>query len=197
VWQFQDLALRETGQHLSRERLIVWRLWTKLQNLGWHVDWESPYPRSRRKCDLVVALRNSARLWLEVKVSWRAWFECERGPVHSNPAYRSYLMGTHRTHSLRHDLEKLGQNPSLAGDYRGVCLIGFDSKRSPMDEDVRSILKSAHERGLPWQATAERHWPDRRNNDFRINVWGWCCRRPPSHRLNRERPRSARPRSLP
>jgi hypothetical protein len=89
VWQFQDLALRETGQHLSRERLIVWRLWTKLQNLGWHVDWESPYPRSRRKCDLVVALRNSARLWLEVKVSWRAWFECERGPVHSNPAYRS------------------------------------------------------------------------------------------------------------
>ena len=190
-----NVKLEFAGRRLTEEPLIACLAREKLKASGVevHPD-EVPYPGSGKRCDVVIDLPDSSRLWLELKLASKAWFNCVGPPEYSNPAYATYLDGRDRTHSLRHDFEKLRSANLPAGDHRAVCLIGFDCAAKPMDSDVAKIVRQA--RGsAPWEAAAERHWPDRRSRDFRINVWIWLlpasatkqsASAKPEHRVDRK-----------
>jgi hypothetical protein len=111
-----------------------------------------------------------------LKIAWKAWFSCENGPTYSNSNFLPYLQGKNHTHSFRGDFEKLGSASIADDDYRAVCLIGFDWAQAPMDADVAAVVQAACQETDPWALAAERHWPDRRCHDFRINVWSWVLR---------------------
>lgn len=120
-------------------------------------------------------LSDTERLWLELKVSWKAWFNCVGAPVVSNSAYLSYLQGTNRSHSFRQDFGKMNSGNWSGNDHRAICLIGLDKVGNPMDGEVAAVA-SPFETGSPaWVRSAERHWPDRRCTDFRVSVWTWYC----------------------
>jgi len=174
--EFQERALVETGKFLTGEPLIAWLTWKKLRERGWRAEWEVRYPRSnRKKCDIVVGLDPKEQLWLELKLASKAWFNCEGGPAYNDSLFRSYLRGTHRSHSFRQDFEKLTDNPEYwsAEDYRSVCLIGFDSVARPMDAEVTEMVREVQQAGSLWRLVSEGHWHDRRCSDFRISAWCW------------------------
>ena len=172
--EFRELASRQTGKKLTEETLIAWLVQQKLVSAGRQIDWEVPYPGHRQSaCDLVIDVGARCRLWLELKLSWKAWFNCRSAPTYSNGWYQSYLWGTNRTHSFRHDFEKLGNARIPGADHRAVCLIGFDRVQAPMDAEVMAVVHAAREEDGRWVAATERCWSDRRCRDFRINVWSW------------------------
>jgi hypothetical protein len=177
--EFQDQVLRETNKKLTEEQLIAWLVRQKLVAWRRDADWEVRYPGNGRlnRCDLATRLSGSSRLWLELKLAWKAWFNCVGAPTYSNRAYASYLDGRDRSHSLRHDFEKLLDADFAADDRRAVCLIGFDCAKTPMDKDVAAVVRRAQKRA-PWELAAERHWLDRRSCSFRINVWIWLLQAP-------------------
>jgi len=172
--EFRDRAIEQTGKRLTEETLIAWLVQQKLVNNGRQVQWELRYPGNRRrKCDLVICVGAGSRLWLELKVAWKAWFGCENGPTYSNSNYLPYLQGKNHTHSFRGDFEKLGSASIADEDYRAVCLIGFDWAQAPMDAEVAGVVEAACQANARWERATARHWPDRRCRDFRINVWSW------------------------
>jgi hypothetical protein len=173
-WELREKVWRETSKKLSPERLIAYLMCQKLRTAGLSVDWELRYPTgSRKSCDLVFNMGNSTQLWLELKLAWKAWFD-DGKPVFCNGHYLSYLRGTRdRTHSFRHDFEKLATADFHEGDNRVVCLIGFDWAMAPMDAEVTAVVERAKEDGNPWEAAKEMHLLDRTCDDFRINVWTW------------------------
>lgn len=162
-WEFGERAQGETGKkRLTEETIIAWLLCQKQHARARNVYWEHPYPKNRRrKCDIVVEVGASTRLWLELKLAWKAWFNCEGDPVYRNSFYRSYLRGDHRTHSFRHDLEKLAYNGEnwSADDCRAVCLVGFDCIKEPMDDEVAAIVQNNSQ---TWRVLSGSHWADRR-----------------------------------
>jgi hypothetical protein len=172
--EFRARAMQETNKKLTEERLIAWLVWQKLASAGWRVDWEVPYPGVRKKwCDLVVHVNDASRLWLELKLASKAWFNCEGKPSYANSCYLPYLQGTSRTHSFRHDFKKLQDAKFPDVDCRAICLIGFDCVKAPMDEEVMAVVRNVIYQGKPWNLVTERHWPDRRCADFQISVWHW------------------------
>jgi hypothetical protein len=175
-WQFQRPAKREVGKTLTDELLIGWLVGKKLGARGFAVRWEERYPGNpRKKCDLVIRATARSELWLELKLASKAWFNCQGGPTYRNSVYRSYLEGTHRIHSFKHDFEKLTTPGETwaATAKRAVCLVGFDCVREPMDAEVKTVVTQARRAGHRWSLAAEDHWPDRRSADFRINAWCW------------------------
>lgn len=179
--QFAASALQTTGKKLTEETLLAWLIRDRLAARGLTVEWEKPYPETkRRRCDLVVEFADTT-LWLEIKLAWKAWHECIKGPVRRNRSFEPYLFGWNRSHSFRHDFEKLEGSRIPPEHDRAICLIGFDTFQKTMDDAVRKVAET-----FPaWQVASSSHWPDRRNNDFRIAVWHWwlpgCSHaRPPS-----------------
>ena len=171
--EFRALAHEQTGKKLTEETLIAWLVRQKLNRQLSNIEWEKPYPRNqRRKCDLVFPLGKSNFLWLELKLAWKAWFECIKGPIVSNPSFLSYLHGLNKTHSFRHDFEKLSGSHIPSTDSRAICLIGFESLKSPMESDVRKIVSQHPD----WSLANETAWIDRRCNAFQIHVWNWLMR---------------------
>ena len=142
--EFRDRALRETGRNLTEETLIHWLLRQKISTRDCCAEpYEVPYPNDRqKKCDLLVDVHGAKHLWIELKMAWKAWFNCTTKPTYSNRPYLSYLDGNGRTHSFRHDLEKLSGADLSPQDDRAVCLVGFDYKGKPMDEEVAAIVSS-------------------------------------------------------
>ncbi len=183
--QFQEAARKETGKVLTEEPLVAWLMQKKFMSHGWHTQWECRYPAEVekelgggvRRCDLLVDLENKARLWLELKLASKGWFNCVGGPTYSNRNYLPYLRGENHTHSFWGDLKKLSGEGWRPNDYRAVCLIGFDCIRQPMDDEVSRVVQVANQnkaRGsCVWNSIEKRHWKDRRNSDFRINTWCW------------------------
>jgi hypothetical protein len=176
--EFHSKLYKLTKKRLTEEPLIAWLIRKKLTASFQKVDWEVPYPGgdSDKRCDLVVHLDGISRMWIELKLAWKAWFNCIGPPTYSNRAYASYLNGRDRTHSLKHDFQKLLTAHLAASDRRAVCLVGFDCTRSPMDKDVTAVVGQPQQRAT-WELVAERHWPDRRSPDFRVNIWIWLLRK--------------------
>jgi hypothetical protein len=177
--EFQDRAKEDTGKKLTEELLIAWLLRQKLAAQSWRVmPDEVPYPNDHlKRCDLVVDIAGGTQLWLELKMAWKAWFNCVGEPSYFNRPYQTYLDGRGRSHSFRHDLEKLSV-AALPSHYgRVVCLVGTDHQSKPMDDDVAKIVSDFRSQETCWQLVAEKHWPDRRNKEFRINVWCWLLTR--------------------
>ena len=168
-----NVELEFAERCLTEEPLIASLVRERLNASGFHVHpGEVPYPGNRKRCDVVINLTDTSQLWLEVKLAWKAWFNCIGPPVYSNRAYATYLDGRGRRHSLRHDFERLQTTDLPSSHSRGVCLIGFDCANEAMDEDVAAVVRQAQV-SAPWELAVERHWPDRRHRDFRINVSIW------------------------
>lgn len=86
--EFREQAQRQLFQKLTEEQLIAWLIFTRAIASGATVAWEQHYPDStRQRCDLVFMLSDTERLWLELKGSWKAWFNCVGAPVVSNSVY--------------------------------------------------------------------------------------------------------------
>ncbi len=166
--QFSASALQATDKKLTEETLLAWLIRDRLALKGVPVQRERSYPETkRRRCDLVVELGDTT-LWLEIKLAWKAWHECIKGPVR-NPSFEPYLYGWNKSHSFRHDFEKLEQSRIPVEHDRAICLIGFDTFQKTMDTAVHTIAAT-----FPtWQLARSDHRPDRRNDDFRIAVWHW------------------------
>ena len=180
--EFRDRALQKSGKNLTEEGLIAWLVHQKVGHAGQKVEWEVPYPGvCGRKCDLVMHTASACRLWLELKLAWKAWFNCQGGATYSNGNYLPYLQGKHHTHSFRHDFEKLGSANVRESDCRAVCLIGFDWVQAPMDAEVAAVVEAARQDDGPWEAATARRWQDRRCRDFRISVWSWVLPSQPKH----------------
>jgi|GEM_PF-4633807 len=181
--QFHDRVTQETGrQKISEELILAWRLKTLLEQKRGAIRWEHRYPAQRKRCDLVIPCSPQHSLWVELKFAWKAWFECFNGPVHSNPLYFPYLTGKGKSHSLRHDFDKLMAAPVPAADCKAVCLVGFDREDAPMHPDVAAVVEQVR-RQAPWKQTTELSWRDRRCPEFRINVFTWLL----SPNLNSDR----------
>lgn len=152
---------------LTEETLLAWLIRDRLLLEGVPVQSENSYPETkRRRCDLVMEL-DDTMLWLEIKLAWKAWHECFKGPILRNRSFESYLYGWNKSHSFRHDFEKLEQSRIPAEHDRAICLVGFDTFQKTMDDAVHKVAAT-----FPaWQLAGSDHWPDRRNNDFRIVVW--------------------------
>lgn len=178
--QFAAVALEATGKKLTEEALLAWLIRNRLTERGLTVQWEKHYPGTKqRRCDLVVELDDTT-LWLEIKLAWKAWHECIKGPVYHNSSFEPYLYGWNKSHSFRNDFEKLERSRICANHDRAICLIGFDTFQKTMDSAVHDVAAS-----FPgWQLASSSHWADRRNEKFRIAVWHW---RLPGSSQHRER----------
>jgi len=169
--EFKERPLEAKG--LTTEPLIAWLVRQKLASADRKICFEMKYPGSGEECDLVFDVGARGQLWLELKLAWKAWFTCRSGPIYSNKSYGNYLRSARRSHSFRRDFGKHKNAGIPAGDHLAVCLIGFDWVQKPMDTDVAAVVETARHEDGPWMPATERHWPDRRCLDFRINVWSW------------------------
>jgi hypothetical protein len=155
-------------RNVKEEDAITWLLSRVLQP-PLEANLRVPYPGSRKTCDLVITLPNLWSLWVEVKLAWKRWFNCD-GKFGKSSSYLPYLNGSkHKTHSAADDFAKLVQL-SPRESHLGFLLIGFDSIDAPMVDDMRVLSKAAHENG--WTAD-QIAWHDRRNAKCRINCWFW------------------------
>jgi hypothetical protein len=172
--QFGGCARKEVGKKLTEETLIACLAGKKLAEAGWTADREFPYPEQRRKkCDLVFQLNAGGRLWLELKLAWKAWVNCSAPPTYSNRSYLPYLRGMNHDHSFRGDFDKLSAAKLPPTDYRAVCLVGFDYVHDPMDKEVAAVVRESCGIHRRWRLGSHKSWDERRGTDFRINAWAW------------------------
>ncbi len=62
------------GKTRKDESAITWGV-TKMLGEKWDIEQcEHNYPHGGGKCDRVLDLPDDSRLWLELKLTWRAWF---------------------------------------------------------------------------------------------------------------------------
>src|SRR4051794_34813288 len=62
------------GKKRLDEPAITWGVTNALAK-NWRVEQcEHPYPQGNGRCDRVVELSAGTRLWLEIKLAWRAWY---------------------------------------------------------------------------------------------------------------------------
>ncbi len=175
-FEFCERALQETGKKLTAETILAWLIQKKYLAVGWKVEREFPYPErngSGRSCDLVFHFSNDRKLWWELKLASKAWFNCNEPPVYKYSGYLTYLTGRGKKHSLRQDFDKLGLGDWPTRDFRVICLIAFDRPEDPIDGAVAMVLKQAQDAGMPWEEFATDAWADRRCDEFRIKVWNW------------------------
>lgn len=153
---------------VKEEDTITWLLSRGLPESTPPALWQN-YPGRKKTCDLVVTLADGSLVWIELKLAWKAWQNCNGSVGHSS-AYKPYLLGSkHKTHSAADDFAKLVDlAPSIA--HLGFLLIGFDSVESPMETEVAALVKDAHSKG--WTAQ-HLMWPDRRSGTCRIHCWFW------------------------
>ena len=132
-------------------------------------------------------LNAGGRLWLELKLAWKAWMNCSIPPTYSNGNYLPYLRGMNHDHSFRGDFDKLSAAALPPTDFRAVCLVGFDYVHDPMDKEVVAVVRETYSSRRRWKLVAHKSWNDRRCTDFRINAWAWLlC--PAKFRIAHRRP---------
>jgi hypothetical protein len=150
------------------EDAITWLLSLSLP-VSLHASLWTKYPNSRKTCDLVVTLDDGSEAWIELKMGWKAWQNCDGSVGGNNPAYQKYLFGVPgETHSVAQDFKKL-VTLAPASAHLGALLIGFDSDSAPMEADVAKF-ETMYASG--WTANHVQ-WRDRRSTACRINCWFW------------------------
>lgn len=159
-----------------------------LEHRGYFATTESAYQMGGR-CDLVVALNDSERVWIECKAAFR---QCLGKPMPGSPydynydgdnwydpgrGRDSWVAGV--ADIAGKDVPKLLSLSSDEARYVGVLLLGFDLKCAPLtnqelDELLRPCLdewKPAH--GLTEGVTWDDSYPIRRDRGFRERAWFW------------------------
>jgi hypothetical protein len=157
------------GRKKKDEAAITWGITKGLQN-GWQVEQqEFDYPGDKRRCDRVVQLKNGSRLWLEIKLSWRAWWSsCV---VDNKPFfYHGYFTGANHKHSLAGDFRKLAELRGTQTDYVSLLLVGFDRSDSKMAHDMVELQNRERltEKGWKWISDA---WPSHQSDECWHRCW--------------------------
>lgn len=174
----RPLGLSDYGRHARPELRkpqceVEWsrRLAELLNERGIVAAREVPYPeRKKTRCDLVVRLGESHKLWIEIKGAWRDYWGG------SSLIYRSYLLHPllsgldSKSHTVPLDLAKLAALRPPEADLVGELLVGFETPEEPMDEDVASLVSLA---GLAaWQLQTDT-WISPTVDGQRVRCWFW------------------------
>jgi hypothetical protein len=121
------------------------------------------YPRTARRCDLVVNDSQKGRFWIEVKGEWREWI-VRPGHVKRNTSYRKYLIST------ANDVDKLLLLRRPDADWIGLLVLGFDRPQEPiLDADLK-VIRSRMD--AAWQESYD-EWEDQQWVGFRVRTWFW------------------------
>ena len=169
---FAPQALSELGKKLTEETLISWLISKRFNSVDIFAKPEQKYPGSNEECDLVLHLSRNRQFWIEAKLAWRRWYNCN-GSAKGSSSFNGYLHGDATHPGAAHDFRKLERVTRVDAEWMGVLLIGFDSLKAPMDSAVKELeaCEKLVERG--WSMVATQKWTDRRNPLFRINCWFW------------------------
>ena len=162
------------------ERSINQGLKELFSQFGWTAETEVRYPGRRKKCDIVVSVPSTGKLWLEIKLAWKAWFSAAKRKIeyNSESIYRSYLLGPlygglEKSHSALQDIEKLGSLGHPEADYVTGLLVGFDSTDSPMVQDVEDLVDKSGLLEKEWSVFGPEIWHDRNCDKCRFCCWCW------------------------
>lgn len=141
---------------------------------------EVKYPDvPRQKCDVVVTLGPSERLWIELKGAWRDYWR-RKGSLYF---YESYLLHPlkegldDKSHTVPRDIEKLARLRPPHAQHQGLLLVGFESPDDTMDADVALLVRLARQRGLTdlesdWQGHTDR-WDSAHVANQTVRCWYW------------------------
>lgn len=154
---------------------------TKLRKLPLEAGSEVAYPKGRlpgkrdKKCDLVVSLPSGLRVWIEVKGSWKKWWEDRR----QTRSYLSHLLhplvpglDASKDHTAATDISKLSVLRKSEADAVGLLLVGFDAISNPMDSEVLRLADLGGLNTAPWRASHV-YWHCTRRAGERVACWFW------------------------
>ncbi len=171
--QFQDECGIETGKSLTEENLISWRLTKQLNSQGINARSEYSYPGTRHRCDIVINSVIEKSVWIEVKLAWKSWLNCKGRTTGRSPNFKGYLFGDASHPGTAHDFHKLETLERHGACRLGLLLIGFDSLKSRMDQDIIRLAEQERLKDRLWNLLHQDTWLDRRDNQFRIHCWFW------------------------
>lgn len=129
----------------------------------------------RNSCDVVVELPSGGRLWLELKGAWRDYWAAKGNLF----IYRSYLLHPlvpdldPKSHTLPHDLTKLGRLSPDEASAVAALLIGFEADGDPMDADVQELVRLARLDASPWVEFSDR-WAASHAVGHHVRCWLWA-----------------------
>jgi hypothetical protein len=173
LWWYGGHARPELKRPQSE---VEWsrRLGVLLADAGYATRREVPYPdKPRDRCDLVVALRDGRRLWLEVKGAWKDYWLRKGGAG----IFRSYLLhplvpcpSMGKSHTAALDLVKLRRLGPDVADVVAFLLVGFDTADAPLAPEFDELASSAQLGVAPWTGTAD-SWSDSQGRGVHVCLW--------------------------
>jgi hypothetical protein len=148
-----------------------------LSDFGMSSETECPYPKSRKKCDVVATTPKGERVWLEVKAAWKAYFVDSPVITRNQRAfYQGYLFGPlrpglARSHSAAQDIDKLEKLSIHHASFVALVLIGFDETNGTIECDLSEFAKLAGLRRRGWRIAGPAIWSDRNGDACRTCCW--------------------------
>lgn len=186
LWDYGRYAAPGPGSNRT-ETTWTQGLEAQLRAAKYDVQGQVTYPgRSRSTCDLVAALTDGSRLWIEVKAAFKSFLRSSLLGYYSYLFYSPELRGSglrKQTNSALMDArDKLSKMQPTDADFIGFLLIGFDrldapwpapgeqfragleqlgitTLQGPMDQDVSALVRLAGLDAPEWQL-AYRGWSD-------------------------------------
>lgn len=148
---------------------------TRLTQAGYTTTAEKPYPGfSSRDCDLFTEVDGETKVWLEMKVAWKAWFRATEGRlVRNHSLCRSYLLDENRSHSLVGDFQKLTATRLPEGSVKAVLLIGFSEVLDPIWPLVADLFEGTAACFKDWHQLEPAIWLDRNDDSTQRECYIW------------------------
>jgi hypothetical protein len=150
-----------------------------LKQRGISANTETRYPRTYERCDLVISIRGTRDLWIEVKTAYR---EDLNGVLDGTrpielPYGSSWEAGVDDIRAK--DIRKLNSLRPVDASYVGIVLLGFDREGKPLtDEELYGRLRdeldnwtAAH--GARGGITRPDRYPGRAKIGYRDRLWFW------------------------
>ena len=160
------------GKKRKDEPAMTWGV-TKALAERWRTNQrEHGYPRGGGKCDRVLEFSDGSRLWLEIKLAWRAWFY-EVVKWNDMRAYCGYLGGAHHSHSVAGDFTKLERIGRDHARYVALLVIGFDAADGKMSADMATLAEGENLRQRGWHLLSDA-WVTPQSPECWNRCWfGW------------------------
>lgn len=160
------------GKRGKDESALTWGV-TKALAKKWPVEQrEHNYPHGGGKCDRVVELSDGSRVWLEIKLAWRAWFY-EIVKWNDTRAYSGYLGGAHHSHSVAGDFTKLERIGRDHARYAALLVIGFDAADGKISEDMAALAERENLQQRGWHLLSDA-WVTPQSAECWNRCWfGW------------------------